>query len=325
VIENLAHSLLRLSGAGLPIILSGRTLKDHLGPALERALGRRVLVELPRLDEWSPCAGCDQQCEARPIRELNGRLVAMCPYDSTSDEILSDDDLRQFQLDPEELCLAIREDSGLSGDGPTEIADRIWLIGQTRQDETPSRCLFLAFDTSFSPSTAMVATIQRTAGRRVIALLLIGDPDLAVRLALEDARILAVPALELLADDAITPFRLDFGRLSSGPLRPRLVLRCSDRSVMFGDKSVRLPPQLFKLLLFLVTEAQAGRPLVENQLIERKLWGTAIHSRQPADAIRRLRDELAPVLDGREQVRRLVQNKPGSYLIDLDFAAIEIL
>ena len=144
----------------------------------------------------------------------------------------------------------------------------------------------------------MVAMIQRTAGPRVNALLLIGDADLAVRLALEDARILAVPALELLADDVITPFRLDFGRLSSGPPRPRMGVRRSDRSVMFGDKSARLPPQLFKLLLILVTEAQAGRPLVENQLIERELL-RAIHSRQPADAIRRLRDALAPVLGGR--------------------------
>jgi hypothetical protein len=77
--ENLACRLLRLSSGGLPLVLSGRALKGHLGPDLDRSLYRRLLVELPSLDEWPPCAGCDQGCEARPIRELNGRLVAMCP------------------------------------------------------------------------------------------------------------------------------------------------------------------------------------------------------------------------------------------------------
>ena len=325
MIENLAHSLLRLSGAGLPTILSGRALKDHIGPALEHALGRRLLVELRNLDEWSPCPGCDQECEARPIRELDGRLVAMCPYDSTSDEILSDDDVRQFQLDVEELCLAIRDDSGLCGDGPTEIADRVWLIGRTSQDETPSRCIFLAFDTSLSPPAATVAVIKRTAGSRGVALLLINDADLEVRLALEDAAILAMPILEMLANDAEISFRLDLGRLGSEPWLPRLMLRRADRSVTLDDNSVCLSPLLFKLMLFLVTEAQAGRPLVENRFIERKVWSTAIDSRQVADAIRRLRNELAPLLGGRERVRRLIQNKPGSYLIDLNTAAIEIV
>lgn len=323
--ETLAHRLLLLSSGGLPLVLSGRALKQYVGRELEHVLHRRVLVELPKLDEWPPCPGCDQGCEGRPIQELNGELVAACPYDSGSDEALSDDDVRQFQLDAQELCLSIREDNRLCGDGPTEIVDGVWLLGQTSQDEAPSRCIFLAFNTSSGSCAAMVAIIKRAADRRSITLLLIGDTGLEVRLALEDARVPPVQALELIAYDATVPFRLDFGRAISRHLRPRLVLRPSDRSATFGDKSARLPPQSFKLLLFMVMEAEAGRPLIDNRRIEDELWGKAIRSRQVADAIRRLRNALAPVLGGRDQAQRLIQNKPGSYLIDMDFTAIEVV
>ena len=246
------------------------------------------------------------------------------PRHSTSDEILSDDDVRQFQLDVEELCLAIRDDSGLCGDGPTEIADRVWLIGRTSQDETPSRCIFLAFDTSLSPPAATVAVIKRTAGSSGVALLLINDADLEVRLALEDAAMLAMPILEMLANDAEISFRLDLGRLGSEPWLPRLMLRRADRSVTLDDNSVRLSPLLFKLMLFLVTEAQAGRPLVENRFIERKVWSTAIDSRQVADAIRRLRNELAPLLGGRERVDATFITSRAAILSTVNTAAIEI-
>ena len=99
---------------------------------------------------------------------------------------------------------------------------------------------------------------------------------------------------EPLVDDTTAPFRLDTGLLTSTKPRPRLVLRRSDRSVAFEGTSGILPPQPFKLLRFMLMEAEAGRPLIDNRLIEKELWGTAIHSRQASDAIRRLRDALAP-------------------------------
>ena len=162
--ESLARRLLRLSSGGLPLILPGRALKDHVGPELDRALYRRVLVELPALDEWPPCAGCDQDCESRPVREEDGRLIAMCPHDSTSDEVLSADDVRQFRLEAEELCLALRQDSSLDGDGPEELAPGIWLIGQTPQQDAPPRIVFVAFETGLDPLRCLsVVTGDRTA------------------------------------------------------------------------------------------------------------------------------------------------------------------
>jgi hypothetical protein len=322
--ENLARRLLRLSSGGLPLILSGRALKGPLGPELDRALGRRVLVELPRLDEWQPCAGCDQGCEVRPIRVLDGRLVAMCPHDSTSDEVLSEDDVRQFRLEAEELCLAIREDSGLIGDGPKEIAGGIWLIGQTSQQGAPARVIFVAFETGLG-AAGIIAMLKRAGSPRSVSLFLPGAADLDLRLALKDAEVAPASITELLVQDSRAPFRLDTDLLNSTGSRPRLVLRRSDRSVTFDGTSKVVSPQSFKLLLFTVMEAKAGRPLVENRLIEKKLWGKAIHSQQVSDAVRRLRDALAPVLGGREQADKLIQNQPGSYFLNWDFAVIEII
>jgi hypothetical protein len=322
--ESLARRLLRLSSGGLPRILSGRALKDHVGRELDCALGRRVLVELRRLDEWQPCAGCDQECEARPIRMLDGRLVAMCPHDSTSDEVLSEDHVRQFRLEAEELCLALRQDSRLDGDGPKELAPGIWLLGHTSQQDAPSRIIFVGFEDGMG-AAAIIAMLKRVAGPRPVSLLFTGHADLELRLALEDAGVVALPVAEPLADDPTAPFRLDTGLLSSIRVQPRLVLRRSDCSVAFEGAPVILPPQPFKLLHFMLMEAEAGRPLIDNRLIEKELWGATIHSRQVGDAIRRLRDALAPVLGGREQADRLIQNRPGSYFINRDFAVIEII
>ena len=322
--ESLARRLLRLSSGGLPSILSGRMLRDHLGPELDCALGRRVLVELRRLDEWQPCAGCDQECEARPIRVLDGRLVAMCPHASTSDEVLADDDVRQFRLEAEELCLALREDSSLDGEGPKELAPGIWLIGKTSQQHAPPRTIFVAFGNGIG-AAAIIAMLKRVAGPRPVSLLFAGHADLELRLALEDAAIAALPLSEPLVDDATAPFRLDTGLLNSANTQSRLVLRRSDRSVAFEGASRILPPQPFKLLRFMLMEAEAERPLIDNRLIEEELWGAAIHDRQVADAIRRLREVLDPLLGGREQVDKLIQNRPGSYFINQDFAAIEII
>jgi DNA-binding response OmpR family regulator len=325
VSESLARRLLRLSSGGLPLILFGRDLSQHLGPELDRALSRRVLIELPQLDEWPPCARCENGCEARPIRELNGRPVAMCPYDSSSDEALSEDDLRLFELDVEELCLAIREDSRLTGDGPQEIVEGIWLIGRTDGQGLPSRCIILAFNADLD-AAVVIAMLRRVAGARSVSLLLAGDCDLTLRLALEDAGVVPLPILELLAvDDESALFCLDTGSLISSRPRPRLVLQRSNRSVTFQESSKVLSPQSFKLLLFMMTRTQAGHPLISNASIEDELWGTTIHSRQVGDVVRRLREALSPILGGLEQAKRLIQNHPNSYSIDQEFAVIEII
>lgn len=321
---SLTHRLLRLSSAGLPLVVPGRALKQHVGQELDRALRRRVLVELPRLDVWPPCTDCDQECEGRLIQERDHGLVAACPYDSSSDEKLSEDDVRQFELDADELCLAVRQDSGLGGNGPSEIADGIWLIGQTGEEKPTSRCIFLAFQTASVSAVAIVAILKRVAGSKPVTLLFAGDAHLDLRLALEDAGIAVAPIISLLIRSDV-PFRLDPVRLASAHPRPRLTLRRSDRSVSFGEATITLSRQNFKLLVFLVTKSQEGRRLVDNRDIEEELWGTAAHGRQVADAVRRLRNALAPVLGGREKAEQFIQNSPGTYAINEDFAVLEVI
>jgi DNA-binding response OmpR family regulator len=198
------------------------------------------------------------------------------------------------------------------------------LIGQTTQQDAPPRVVFVAFEIGLGAPT-IVAMLRRVVGPTPISLLLAGQSDLEFRLALEDAGVVALPVSEPLMDDSTAPFRLDPHLLTSTRSRPRLVLRQSRRSVTFDGRSKVLSPQPFKLLLFMLTEAQEGRPLIDNRSIEDELWGTAIHARQVGDAIRRLRDALAPVLGGRGEANELIQNRPGSYFINQDFALIEIV
>lgn len=184
--------------------------------------------------------------------------------------------------------------------------------------------VFVAFGTGFG-APIIVAMLQRIAGPTAISLLLAGQADLEFRLALEDAGVVALQLSEPLMDDSRAPFRLDPHLLTSTRPRPRLVLRRSHRSVKFDERSKVLSPQSFKLLLFMLMEAQAGLPLIDNRRIEDELWGAAIHGRRVGDAIRRLRDALAPVLGDRGQGHELIQNRPGSYFINQDFAPLEII
>ena len=86
--------------------------------------------------------------------------------------------------------LALREDSSLDGDGPKQLAPGIWLIGQTpsEQDALP-RIVFLAFDTDLGAAT-IIAMLKRVANSRPVSLLLAGQVDLEVRLALEERGLL---------------------------------------------------------------------------------------------------------------------------------------
>ena len=113
-------------------------LKTWLGKPLDRLLARRVLVEFEPVGEWPPCPDCDQGCDSRPILHGGERLIAACPYDGRRDEILATDDVRAFSIDVENLCRAIREDTGLIGDDSAEIAGGAWLLGElSRNGQTP--------------------------------------------------------------------------------------------------------------------------------------------------------------------------------------------
>ena len=81
--------------------------------------------------------------QPRILRDAD-RLIAACPYDSRRDETLTTDDVRVFGINAENLCRAIREDTGLIGDDVAEIADSVWLLGELpRNGQTPRLVVWL--------------------------------------------------------------------------------------------------------------------------------------------------------------------------------------
>ena len=65
----------RLSNGGAEARVSGRALRRFTEREVERLLRARVLVEQPKADNWSVCAHCDCGLDARPIRDIGGRLL----------------------------------------------------------------------------------------------------------------------------------------------------------------------------------------------------------------------------------------------------------
>jgi hypothetical protein len=106
--------LTRLSEAGPDAVLWGRAARPHFGPAFDRLLRKRVLVERSRAGMWPTCADCDCGLDARPIVEAQGNLVAACPLDHHADQNLAPGDLRSFCIDSERLVAVMAEVSGFN-------------------------------------------------------------------------------------------------------------------------------------------------------------------------------------------------------------------
>ena len=119
-----------------------------------------------RSREWAPCPDCDQGCDSRAILRNVERLIAACPYDSRSDEILVADDVRAFSIDVENLCRAIREDTGLIGDDVSEIADGVWLLGALPRNGQTPLAIVLAFRLQDRDAADLLCSDQDPASAR---------------------------------------------------------------------------------------------------------------------------------------------------------------
>ena len=117
--ETLAGLLLRLSEAGDPAVLWGQQAAGHAGPAFERLLARGVLIEQAPATEWDVCPACECGLEFRPIEQIEGRIVALCPTDRRSDVVLDSDDLRSFRISAAAIAGEIALVSGFA-DTPSQ-------------------------------------------------------------------------------------------------------------------------------------------------------------------------------------------------------------
>lgn len=136
--DTLTALLLQLSEGGSPALLWGRQAKPHFGPAFDRFLTAGVLVEHPSIEEWSPCPDCDCGFDTRLIQRIDGKVVAACPVDATSDTELQEDDLREFRIDPERREIDRLDQDALEPktDGPRlsiQVAAQAVLIDGTPQ------------------------------------------------------------------------------------------------------------------------------------------------------------------------------------------------
>lgn len=304
--ETLPRLLLRLSEAGDPAILWGRQAAPHAGRDFERLLDRGVLVEQAPATEWDVCPACDCGLDARPIHQVDGRHIAVCPTDRRSDLVLGDDDLRSFRIHPPALVREIAIDSRF-GDEPSPVAAGVWYLGQT----SSQRALFLALSRNAVLQPGMIGlfrSVARSLPITVIAPAMAAD-DL-VRFV--DAGISVVSMEGCLAGNA-AGFAIDFSTLESAPaFEPLLVIFRQSQRVILDGIEMHIPQQPFKLIVMLA-EAVGGRSgyLTPHQ-IEAENSG-----RGAADLVRELRRFLSEGRQGRGAALIKTRRSPTGYFLAL--------
>jgi DNA-binding response OmpR family regulator len=319
--------LLQQSDGG-PAVVLGRALEPWLGRPLDRLLARRVLVELEPVGEWPPCTDCDQGCDSRVILRNVDCLTAACPYDSRNDEILGPGDIRSFSIDVENLCHAIREDTGLIGDDAAEIADGVWLLGALPRNGQTARSIVLALRLQDRDAADLLFRIKTQLRLdAVVVTTATLSPPLRQRFLTADVPLVCI-ADALAANDPARPFSLDSGRLAApaGLSRVRLVIRTAERTVELDGQPVHLPPQPFDLLVLLARTAVTDRGRLQRRDIEDGLFAKVAHGHDVSDIVRRLRESLAPFVGGAAQAKQLIENKSRlGYLLKLQPAEIDLV
>jgi len=304
--EPLPRLLLRLSEAGEPAILWGRQAASYAGRAFDRLLERGVLIEQVLATEWDVCPACDCGLETRPIQQVNGRHIAVCPTDRRSDVALGEDDLRSFRIHPLALVREIATASGF-GDAPSPITAGVWHLGQTSNQ----RALFLALsrDGVLQPGlVGLMRSITRALSITVIAPAMAAD-DL-VRLV--EAGISVVSMEDCMGGNA-AGFAIDLATLEYAPaVKPLLVIFRHGQRVILDGIEMHIPQQPFNLLVRLA-EAVGGRSgyLTPHQ-IEAENSG-----RGAADLVRELRRSLSEKWQGRGANLIKTRRSPTGYLLAL--------
>lgn len=298
--EPLPRLLLRLSEAGEPAILWGRQAASYAGRAFDRLLDRGVLIEQVPATEWDVCPACDCGLETRPIQQVNGRHIAVCPTDRRSDVALGEDDLRSFRIHPLALVREIATASGF-GDAPSPITAGVWHLGQT----SSQRALFFALWRDALLQPGMIGLMHSVALSLPVTLIApaLAANDLA---RFVEAGISVVPMEACLSGNA-TGLAIDLSTLASGPaLEPHLIILRQSHRVILSGAEIKIPMQPFNLLVMLAESVGRQPGYLTPQQIEAENSG-----RSAADLVRDLRKALG---DHRRQLIKTRFNPSGYFL-----------
>ncbi|MBW7946832.1 MAG: hypothetical protein H3C60_10435 [Sphingomonadaceae bacterium] len=269
----------RLSEAGPEATISGRALLRLPTREVQRLLRARVLVERRKVDHWPVCPHCDCGLVARPVQEIEDRLLACCPCDAAEDVILTPEDLRRFTMEPHALASAIAATGGL---GPVEaVGGDLWRLGSLPVGFT----IFLVLHDSVLQQPGVVAVIRAAAAGAVAAVIVpaIGTME---RVRLQEAGLHILRLADVLIADADGIERLDLRDLKVAPDGPELTFRTGSGLLEWRGRSIVLSHQLTPVFLRLLEKVQTRNPVLSHHELE----GTS--GREARDLVRELRAKV---------------------------------
>lgn len=300
MIESLASMLLRLSEAGEPAVLWGRQAASYSGPDFERLLRHGVLIEQAPATEWDVCPTCDCGVDARPIMQIDGRSIAVCPIDHRADLALDAEDLRSFRIEPAALVREIAFASGVS-DEPVRLAPGVWRLGLTPSKHTA----FLALSRCAVLQDGLLPVLRGSTQSASISML---TPTLSTAdiVRLTDAGLhLVATSAALVANATGIGAAIDWTKLEPTPQSPRLRVDFSSGRVHAYGRSVTLSHQLAPVFRRLVEKVRSNNPIASGPEIE----GTS--GREAKDLIREMRDALKAEGMSDHEAKALIANVRG--------------
>jgi len=306
--------LLQQSELGPAASLWGRPASRHFGKLFDRLLAKGVLCEQAPAQTWATCEYCSCDYDHRLIREINGRLLAMCPWDHKADDELQPDDLRSFAIRREKLVDLIREANNL-GPATSEIMPRLWRVGETKG----GRSVLIALDRQALAQPGLTTVIKASEQARDITLLCpeLPAPEAQV---FRDAGIMPVVLAKALSmSDAGWPV-LDVAMLEPDLNRARIIVRSSAELLAIDGIELRLSRQMNKLFTALAKAVFKPDPFLSPYAIEDMM------GREGRDVIRDLRSAL--IAEGLEKtvVAELIETRRSrGWHLKVDVSDIQIL
>ncbi|MEO1610599.1 MAG: hypothetical protein AAFR90_14990, partial [Pseudomonadota bacterium] len=240
----------KLSESSSQAFISGRVLRRISERDLDRLLRTRVLIEQRKYDSWSVCSDCCCGLDARPIRQIGGKLYACCPHDKAEDFALEKQDIRRFVISPTSLCKQIALSGGLSCE-IAQVTDDLWLIGTSPLGVV----ILLCKNTKILGVPGTILAIKEVAQHRPIVILaskFTSDQIIHVKEAGLDGK----PISECLVSTDTGQEHLIVDQNIPASDAPRLVLNKGEQMVILDNCRLDLSPQMFALFQLLVEQAQ---------------------------------------------------------------------